>query len=138
MTQHLSHILTQVTKIAKTIPKAERKTGVKQRPSIPKALVALENTEPKKYQLLMKFYNELITKAVLPSLTDIKGFATEIGLPEVRATSRQKAISPLIGSLIKSPYDELIAKIQSLGKYRTGDRSLESWSKIILNKKQEE
>ena len=63
-----------------------------------------------KYQLLMRFYNELITKAVLPTLNDIKEIATEIGLPEVRVESRQKAISPLIGSSVKSPYDELIAK----------------------------
>ncbi|MDH5687922.1 MAG: hypothetical protein OEZ48_08685 [Candidatus Bathyarchaeota archaeon] len=136
MTQRLSHILTQVTKIANTIPETQKRTRTKRRPSIPKSLLTLEGTEPEKYQLLMKFYDDLTAKTVLPSLTDIKEFAAQCGLPEVRAKSRSKAISPLISSLVKSLNEELIAKIQSISRYQTGDRSLEGWSKIILGRKQ--
>lgn len=132
--QHLSGILTQVAKTGRTIPKTRREKGLKQEPSIPKSLITLESVEPERYQLLMNFYTNLTAKAVLPSLRDIKEFATDSGLPEVRAKSRQKAISPLISSLVKFPNEELIAKIQSAKRYDTSDRSLEGWTNIILNK----
>lgn len=134
MTQHLSVVLTQVAKIARTIPKTKRKTRSKERPSVPRSLTALKNAEPEKYQLLMNFYNDLIAKSILPTLRDLQEFAIDCGLPEVRAKSKQKAISPLIGSLIKLPNEQLIAKIQSLKKCDMGDRSLEGWSNIILNR----
>lgn len=134
MTQQLPHILTQVAKIARTTPKTKREAGQKQRPSIPRSLINLESVYPEKYQLLMKFYTDLITKTVLPSLRDIKEFALECELPEVRAKSRQRAISPLISSLIKLPNEQLTAKIRLLKKYDADDRSLESWSNIILNR----
>lgn len=134
MAQHLSSILTQVAKTGRTIPKTKRKAEQKRGPSVPRSLTALESVEPEKYQLLMNFYTKLIRKTVLSSLRDIKEFAIDCGLPEVRAKSRQKAISPLIGSLVKLPNEQLIAKIQSLKKYDLGDRSLEGWSDLILDK----
>jgi len=134
MTQHLSRVLTQVAKIARTIPKTKGEAGIKQEPRIPKSLISLKSAEPEKYQLLMNFYNDLIAKTVLPTLRDIKEFGVDCGLREIRAKSRQKAISPLISSLLKFPNEQLIARIQSLEKYDTGDRSLEGWSNIILNR----
>lgn len=136
MTQHLTHILSEMAKISRTVPKVERKTKLKQEPSIPRSLVALKNVESGKYQILLNFYTELVAKRVLPSLRDIKEFARECGLPEVRAKSRQKAISPLVGSLSKFPNEELIARIQSLKNCDISDRSLEGWSNIILNRQQ--
>lgn len=135
-TQHLLALLTQLAKISRTIPKTKREAQPKQRPSIPRSLIALEKVEVQKYQLLMSFYTDLIAKKILLSLRDIKEFAIDCGLPEVRTKSRQEAISPLIGSLIKFPNEQLIAKIQTLKKYNTGDRSLEGWSNIILNRQQ--
>ncbi len=133
-TQHLSLILTQVAKIGRTIPKTKGKTVSKQGPLIPRALTTLKSTEPERYKILINFYNELIAKRVLPSLRDIKEFAMDCGLLEVRAKSRQKAISPLISSLIKFPNEQLIAKIQSLKMCDMDNRSLEGWSNLILNR----
>ena len=135
MVQHLSGILTHVAKIGRTVSKTKKYSKTRQDVSIPKALITLKSADPEKYQLLMNLYNALVAKTVLPSLKNIKEFAMDCGLPEVRAKSRQKAISPLIGSLIKSLDELIIAKIQSLKKYDTGDRSLEGWSNIILNRK---
>lgn len=134
MTQHLSAILTQVAKTGRTIPKTKREARTKQRPSVPRSLIALEKVEPQKYRLLMDFYTDLIGKIVLLSLRDIKEFAMDCGLPEVSAKSRQEAISPLIGLLIKLPNEQLTAKIQLLKKYEAGDRSLEGWSNVILKR----
>lgn len=134
MTQHLSRILTQVVKIARTIPKTKRATEPKQEPLIPKVLTTLKSAEPERYQILMNFYNDLIAKRVLPSLRKIKEFAMDCGLPEIRTKSRQKAISPLISSLIKLPNRQLVAKIQSLKMRDADSRSLEGWSNLILNR----
>jgi len=134
MTQHLSRVLTQVAKTAHTVPKTKREAGSKEESRIPRSLITVKNTEPQKYQLLMEFHNDLTAKTVLPSLRDIKEFAVECGLPEIRAKSRQKAINPLINSLLEFPNEQLIARIQSLKKHDTGDRSLEGWSNIILNR----
>ena len=134
MTQHLSRLLIQVAKVAQTIPKTKRETGLKQEPLIPRSLITLKSTEPEKYQPLMNFYDDLIAKTVLPSLRDIKEFAVDCGVSEIRAKSRQKAIGPLINSLLQFPNEELIPRIQSLKKHDTGDRSLEGWSDIILHR----
>ena len=134
MTQHLSRVLTQVAKTAHAVSKTKREAGLTQEPRIPKSLITLKSTEPEKYHLLMNFHNDLTAKIVLSSLRDIKGFALDCGLPEIRAKSRQKAISSLISSLLGFSNEQLIARIQSLEKYGTGDRSLKGWSNIILNK----
>ena len=134
MTHHLSVILTQIAKIGRGIPKTKRKAGPKEKPYVPRSLAALKSVEQEKYQLLMSFYNDLIEKRVLPSLRDIEEFAVDRGLPEVRAKSRQRAISPLIGLLIKLPNEQLIAKVESLKRFDMDDRSLEGWSNIILEK----
>lgn len=134
MTQHLSSTLIQVAKTARTIPKTKREPRLKKEPSIPKSLTSLKSVEPEKYQLLMNFYTDLNARAVLKSLRDIKEFAMECGLPELHAKSRQKAIGPLISSLVKFPNEQLIRKLQSIKKHDAGDRSLEGWTNIILNR----
>jgi len=136
MTKQLSEILANIPSKAKT-PYVNKKSQLAKNYKVPKALVTLERVDPQKYELLLKFFNDLVAKTIFPSLGDIKYFAEELGLPEVRAKSRQKAISPFISSLALLPFDKIISRFQSSGAYRTGDRSLEGWSKIILDKKEE-
>jgi hypothetical protein len=137
-TEDLSRILTQVSRKAKTIHQPEKNRRGKRQHPIPKSLFILEKTDPQKFQILIGFYNDLITKRILPSLSNIKQFAAEYGLPEVRAESRQKAINPLINALVTSPYDKMKERIQLISMHQLGDRSLEGWGKIILKRKPEE
>ncbi len=132
ITQQLSHILMQVSNTAKTTPNAEHKKVSDY--SIPKALIKLQSADNEKYRALIDFHGALVAKEVLPSLKDIKVFALNNGLLEITAESRQKAIGPLITSLIQIPTNQLLDKIKSLKKYGSGDRSLEGWSRIILKK----
>ena len=136
MTKQLSEILDNIPRKAKT-PYVKKKSRRANKHKVPKALVTLEKVDPQKYELLLKFFNDLVAKTVLPSLGDIRYFAEELGLPEVRAKSRQKAISPFISSLALLPFDKIKSRFQSSGIYRTGDRSLKGWSRIILDKKEE-
>lgn len=132
--EQLSGILVDVSKKAKAIPKKGKNLKPRQEQHVPKALVALERSDPEKFELLSRFYNDLATKTVLPTLRDIKDLAEDLGLPEIRADSRQKAISPFISSLALYPFDKVKARIQSIITQQTGDRHLEDWSKIILDK----
>lgn len=136
MAQQLTIILTEVAKITRTIPKTKRGVRPKEMSPVPRSLIALKSVEPETYKLLMNFYNDLIGKTILPTLRDIKEFGVDCGLLEIRAKSRQKAISPLISMLIKLPREKLTEKIQSVKKYEPSERSLEGWSNIILNKEQ--
>ncbi len=133
MVEHLSQLLTQIAKSTQSISGTKGDIEVKRRLGIPKILDALKFKDPKKYEYLINFYNKLNTKAVLPSLRDIKEFAAEGGLPYVRARSRQEAIIPIITSLVQLPNEQLIVIIESIKKQKMSDRSLEGWSKIILD-----
>jgi hypothetical protein len=137
-TEHLSRILAQVPRKVRAIYPSEKDRRRKQQYAVPKSLSILEKTDQPKFQILTEFYNNLVSKKILPSLSNIKQFAAEFGLPEVRVESRQKAINPLINALATFPYDKLKERINSVNIYEHGDRSLEGWGKIILKKKPEE
>jgi len=134
LSQDLSNILMQTSKVARAISEEKEKYKTKEESPILRSLLALKRKEPEKYRLLTNFHNGLVTKTLLPSLREIKEFASDCGLPEIRAESRQKAISPLVGSLAKLPYEQLAEKIKSIRKHGKEDRSLEGWTNIILDR----
>ncbi len=102
------------------------------------ALDKLQDLEPDKYALLSRFWESLIAGNILPSLGDLRDFASTIGLPSVKATSRAKAIGPLISALSVMPVDSLRERLSRVFIEGTGnDRSLESWSNLILDKDQQ-
>jgi hypothetical protein len=102
--------------------------------SIGNTLAVLQQTEPQKYELISDFYNALQTKAILPTMRDIKAFVLDCGLPEIRGDSRQKSIAPLIKRLILLPTETLSIKLRIPKPDQKGDRSLEGWTNIILDK----
>lgn len=136
MTQHLIELLEQSAKTAKTVKKTKKITKKKHKISIPKLLLEIKESEPEKFEILTNLYNDLILKNFLPSLREIKQLAIEYGLPEINFKSRQQAINQIIDSLINLTLEEIKAKIQLIEKYSGNDRSLEDWSKIILNTQQ--
>jgi hypothetical protein len=95
-----------------------------------------KRADPAKGDLLLKFYEDLSAKRVLPSLRDLRDFAGENHLIGSSADARQKAIGPLIRDMRRLPTEQLR---QILGRVETteganDDRSLERWTNIILNK----
>ncbi len=103
------------------------------------AKAELENIkigDPEKYEVLNSFYDALQSKTVLPTLREIRYFAEDGGLPSVRANTREKAISPLIKSMIPLGISEINSLIGSLRFSRSESfNDLAGWSDIILNKK---
>ena len=103
--------------------------------SYPGFLNDLKTTEPHKSALLIKFHKVLIDKTVLRTLQDIRDFASEIGLPQIKATSRNQAIISLIKDLLPLDIENLRTKIDEIMPVKPqDDRSLEAWADIILDK----
>lgn len=137
-THDLPQVLTKVAQMVRSLPERKEKEEKKQVAPIPKTLLSIKRLEHEKYQLLKPFYDELTAKTMLPTLKDIKEFSRETGLPEIHADSRQKAVSSVINSMVKFSNKEILTKIQSITKYKSGYRTLEGWGNIILNGKDSE
>ncbi|MDQ3398292.1 MAG: hypothetical protein M3511_11095, partial [Deinococcota bacterium] len=111
---------------------------VKQTPrNFRSSIFEIKEDEPEKSELLLKLYDDLLAKTALPSLRDIHEFLADTELPPLKATSRSKAIVPLIKTLMTLQMPDLRAKLSKIESLSTqDDRSLEGWSNIILNKDQ--
>lgn len=103
--------------------------------SYPSFLKDLRKTESVKAELLIQFYRGLQDQSLLPKLQDIRNFASDMGLPPIKATSRVKAITPITKSLLSLNIEDLKKKLNEIMpvKYQD-DRSLEAWANIILHK----
>jgi hypothetical protein len=101
------------------------------------SLLQLEETEPEKSAILVKFYDELKDKSLLPEMQDIRKFSSDKGLPKIKVNSRRDAINPLVKSLLRLSVKEIKAKLNEIMPISIqDDRSLEGWADIILNKHQ--
>jgi hypothetical protein len=101
-------------------------------------LSELKRTDPEKAVLLIKFNDDLSSKHILPSLRDLRYFASDNQLRKVTADSREKAIGPLIRELSRRTIEELSVIFGRLPTFDNAgdDRSLQRWTDVILNKKQ--
>ncbi len=112
-----------------------KRTRVPARSGVDQLLGKLAELEPEKSQMLSAFRNDLLSKNVLPSMRDVKAFVSDNGLSSLAATSRAKAILPLIKDLSRRPVDEvkeILERVQI--RSHGGDRTLEGWADIILRK----
>lgn len=138
----------ELTAILETISSAGRKAKVHNADSarsrtktasatLLQLLSEMEKTDPAKAALLIKFNDDLSSKRVLPSLKDLRYFASDNQLKGVSADSREKAIGPLIRELSRRTSEELSLIFGRLRTFEnTGDdRSLQRWTEVILNKK---
>lgn len=135
--ESLVSILAKTAKANKTLTTSKTSTSTKRsrRRDFRSSLMELGKTDPEKSELLLKFYTKLIAKSVLPTLRDIRSFASDRSPQSIKAMSRDKAIIPLIKILLPKPLDELkdlLSEITPVSEL--DDRSLEGWSNIILNK----
>lgn len=115
-------------KIKKDHSQAHR-TGTRQ------LLADLAEMEPLKAELLSKFNDDLTTRIACPSLKDLRAFVRDNGLESIRATTRDKAIYQVLKSLAAFPVEEIKSIItRARIDTKVGDRSLEGWTEVILDK----
>jgi hypothetical protein len=133
--EHLVTILKTSTKAGMTA-NIGRHTRKKKQSSADfrSSLTALDDKE--KAELLLKFYDGLMSKTLLPTLRSLQSFISDAGLPPSKTKVREKAIIQAIRTLRALSLDELKSILSTVSQAPLqDDRSLEGWSNIILNKK---
>jgi hypothetical protein len=134
----LASILSSVAASGKTA-KAQslRSRSLTSRPApTAKILEDLREVDPQKYEAISKFLSAFVTGEVLPTIREVKAFAEACGLQNFTATSREKAIAPLVRALVGLPTEEIVRRAGRLPKSGRRDRELEGWAGIILKKDQ--
>jgi hypothetical protein len=93
-------------------------------------------TDPEKADLLSGFYEDLLARRVMPTLRELREFASENHLRGAKAESREKAIGPLVRDLSLRPSDQIASILAGVrpAKSVKDDRSLERWADVILDK----
>ncbi|MEH2086248.1 hypothetical protein [Nostoc sp.] len=139
--QRLKKPRSSLIKKAKTSQKKESESAKGSLPasvSYPSFLKELEKTDPEKSALLVNLYHSLINRTLLPTLQDIRNFTSDTGLSTIKATSRNKAIIPLVKDLLSLNIEELKTKLDALMPVLPqNDRSFEAWANIILDKERQ-
>ncbi|HVC95994.1 MAG TPA: hypothetical protein VND64_20060 [Pirellulales bacterium] len=126
-------VLRAVAGTANATTAASNKASAKPR-DYRSTLCALGETDAKKSAALVRIYDDLTAGALLPSLRDVRRFAEQNGLPKVKASSRAKAITPLVKSLSAWPLNRIRTILNNNGTTPPeGDRSYAGWCDIILH-----
>lgn len=87
-------------------------------------------------EVFLMLNNALSSKEILPTLSELRNFCRDNGLRAVVATSRDKAIPSFVREVLSRKPDEvqqLLRKLQA-SNTEAGDRSLERWTGVILDK----
>lgn len=106
----------------------------KKKLNIKDELLLLSQTDKQRSEILLFIYDKLIAKAMFTTNKHLVNFASEMGLNLV-AKSRSQNIVSLMKTLMQLPLEKLNElKIKFEVNRNNGDRSLEGWSNIILNK----
>lgn len=98
-------------------------------------LVALEGTEPEKARALLILYDKLMGKLLLPTMGELRSFASQLGAPPLQGTTRPRAVVEIVKELEARPLNEVQAVIERLERNEySDDRSLASWTRVIFDK----
>ncbi len=129
----LAELLSRTARVARTAPTNRRAKSPSQN-EFRASLVALADSEPERGALLLRLYDELMAKTILPTMENLRGFAAKAGLNPLEMRSRPQAVVALVVELRGRSLTELNALVADLNT--TGgqhDRSLENWTRIILD-----
>ncbi len=95
-----------------------------------------EAEDPSKSDALRQIHEKLTAKRLLPSLRFIRDFAHDNGLPRIAATSREKAIIPLMRGMLSLPRERIVSLLEQASRLEEkGGRTLEGWTGVILGKR---
>ena len=112
----------------------KRKRGP--RHTVKSELERIKSEDPEKHKVLIRFHDALLSKTVLPNLRDIRNFARNCGLPVITVKSRERAIFPLLQSMIPLDVDVINEITESLPHLNMESfNDLEGWTKIIMDEK---
>ncbi|MFH0876121.1 MAG: hypothetical protein V1859_09365 [archaeon] len=112
--------------------KTKRGTNTNKYLTVPYGIRSLREKDANKYHLLLEFYDELVTKKVLPTNKEIHEFSMNLNTKIYQSSSRVVTILRLINKIKYLDYELLNKEINKLKKYNSNDRSLAGWTNYIL------
>jgi hypothetical protein len=99
------------------------------------SLLDQERLGPEKSALLVRLYDDLMAKTLLPTMQELRAFAVHSSLPPPTASVRHKAVVALLEALRERSLEELRQIVSHLPPPGgSNDRSLEHWAHIIFDK----
>jgi hypothetical protein len=99
------------------------------------SLLDLAQLGPAKSALLVRLYDDLMAKRLLPTIRQLRDFAERSGLQVPKASVRPKAIVEILDELRHRSLEELRPMLSRLPSPESAsDRSLENWARIIFDK----
>jgi hypothetical protein len=115
----------------RTLPRAKGRS--RSRTPNSEFLTSLNRYDAERFALLVDLYDALKNKSILPTLREMKDFASDNGLPPIKAKSREKALVPFVRIFLKMPIEEVREYLRRIQPTRiSGDRTLEGWSQVIF------
>ena len=103
---------------------------------VKRLLADINDKDSEKAKLLSTFYGMLSTKRILPTMRDLRAFADDSGLRPVTASSRDRALSPLLQDLATRSVEKINVILKRIRPVdMQGDRTLEGWTDVILGKR---
>ena len=89
-----------------------------------------------KRDLFLTLQDALTSKRFLPTLSDMRAFARDHSLEAISSSSREKALRPFIRDILSRAPEQIEAVLGHLeaDDHSVGDRSLERWAGVILDK----
>jgi hypothetical protein len=135
--ERLASILSASAKVARrpAVEAPSRRDGGAVAGNYRAVLVDMKEAQPEKSALLVKLYDDLVAKAALPTMQQLRSFALHSGLTAIRAKNRPRAVAEVLQALCERPLDQvkqIVARVEDVRD--ADDRSLEGWARIILNK----
>ncbi len=118
--------------LASHSPSNKRKRQGAETPPGQRILEVLRVSEPDKYELLVSFRNDMVAHKIFPSIRHLRRFADENGIVLGSATSREKAITPLLRFMATLPLAQMQILIYQSANEVAGDRTLARWSDVIM------
>jgi hypothetical protein len=135
--QRLQAVLTGAARAARDagVERTGRPARTVGRANYRSALVALEATEPEKAQALLALYDKLMGKLLLPTMGELRSFASQLGAPLLQGTTRPRAVVELVQALEARPLSEIQTVAEKLERNQyNDDRSLANWTRVIFDK----
>ena len=92
----------------------------------------LRLSDPEKHSVIAEVRRQLMSGAILQSMTELRRFARMHDLAIGKASSRNAAIAPFLRSLSRLSTPEIVALRDSIIQSNVNDRSLERWREVIV------
>ena len=76
-------------------------------PALTNTLDSIRNTEPEKFSMVSGFLGQVRDGTLLPEALDVRHFAQQVGLKEIKGKSRKELVSNVVRFLIQQPIEKL-------------------------------